>query len=122
MKFVYKQEFELSLKAIFILKIFLKLPNNEIDTSMRCDWLHREVTHNWTEENRIKQICWKRNEEASLDKAFNELRDNELLDCPEVGEGCYFRYVLSDKAKYFINKIKRINTKEFDYLIPENFF
>lgn len=113
MKLIYKEELYLSLKAIFLLKIFFKLPNNQIDYSVRYDWMRREFTNSY---------LGPRDEHKSTNVAFYELTENELVEYPEVDCDSYLKVVLSKKGKYFENKVKRIDTKEFDDLIPEGFF
>lgn len=110
-KFKYIENIELSLRAIFLLKIFFRLHNYTMYTSAPYDWMHRkyEIKYNI------------RDDEKSNDIAWYELRDNGLIQSVEVGEGCYFKYEISKKGKTFKRKISKINTDVYNHLIPKDF-
>jgi len=112
-KFTYKEEIEISLKAIFLLQILFKLPDKTMNTSSKYDWMHHEY---------YTEFYGPTDEHKSTNKAWNELRDTELITSVDVGEDCYFQYKISKKAEALKSKILRKNTKMYNNLIPKGFF
>ena len=111
-KIIYSEEINLSLKAIFLLKILFKVHNQELRGWTAHDWLHREIKDTYFAP---------RNEHKSMDIAWRELKDNELVEPVEVCEDCYWKYKLTKKANVIKSKIIRRKTSMYDDLIPENF-
>ncbi len=114
-KITFTEEFELSNKAVFVLKVIGKLPNQTVKTSSDYDWLRSQRNYPW---ELVKKFS-ERDEEKSLDKAFEELNTAKLLDHPEVGEGCYFRYILNARGKEALNQLRHKDVKQFYRLIPK---
>ncbi len=111
----YTEKIDLSLKAVFLLQIMLRLPDREMNYSMDFDWMHSEY------QPAGKYYSSDIDEERSTRKAFNELVHSGLIQSIEAGEGCYFGYEVSKKTDTLIRQFKKVDTSEFESLIPEKF-
>lgn len=110
---LYEENIELTLKAIFLLKIFFKLKYGYMSYSDEYDWMHRETN--------LPNTYYIRDEFKSMDKAYWELKENNLIENIDVSEGSYLKSKISKKGEYFKDKLDIFDTPEFDILIPENF-
>lgn len=110
MKITHTEEFELSLKEIFILQEMFSFSDHEMGFWGDHDYLHSRPTIGYTS---------KVDEERNTHDSFCSLREKGLIDRSDSGaEGTYFRYKISEKGLKIYQQIERVDTTSLHFLRP----
>ena len=107
----YKQQINLSLKAIFLLQEIAKRKDAKMGFWSEDDWLHCE-----------KNIGYSGpvDEPNSTRAAFYELTDSRMLvRCDSGTPDTYFQFGVGEKAANTVEQWVNIDTSEFKYLKPK---
>lgn len=104
MKITYSEEFELSLKQIFILQEMFSFLDYEMGFWQSHDYLHS---------------TYSRDKDRNTQDDFYGLKELGLIESSDSGrEGSYFRYKISKKGLIIFPQIKNVDASSLYYLRP----
>lgn len=110
MKITYTEEFELSLKEIFILQEIFSFPDHEMGFWSSHDYLHDRPHKGYT---------FQVDESRNTQDAFYGVREKGLIERSDSGaEGTYFRYKISQKGWQIFRQIEFVDTSSLHHLRP----
>lgn len=106
----YTEEFQLTLKQIFILQEMFSFPDHEMGFWSEHDYLHRQYYIGYS---------YKVDIERSTQDDFYGLRELGLIESSDSGaEGTYFRCKISKKGLKIFPQIQNVDTSSLYFLRP----